>query len=382
MRVNGFMLAAATAVVLGACASKDSVRLDGRFAGHAGNMVFLEQVLPADQRMVDSAKLDKKGNFDFTLKTPENRTTLYNLHYNNDVIPLFLSPGDKVAVNSVGDISYNYTVEGSEESSRLRDLKKLLGEGTIALDSLRDFIVKSEGDAQRQAYSEYVKETQKVMREHLSFIISKPNTLSSLYALYQRLPSQPYLFTRDADILYYRMVADSTERYFPDSPYVVALRQEINNVDNANDLVNYINTKMEMGGDKYPDLLLPDMYGDKHLLSMMEGNVILLDFWHSGVKAATLNNAELKKLYEKLHDRGFEVFQVSLDTKKAEWVTSVQTQKLPWTTVCDLKGEAGSAVRAYNITRVPTNFLIDRNGTIVARDLYGDKLAQAVGKHL
>lgn len=372
----------AAAVILGACSQKDSVKLNGRFVGHTEKMVYLEQVLPGDQRMVDSTKLDKKGNFDFTLRTPENRTTLYNLHYSDDVIPLFLSPDDRVTVNSICDVAHNYTVEGSPESERLRELKILLGNGAITIDSLRNVIVKTEGEEQMKAYSAYIKETQRVMREHLSFIISKPQTLSSLYALYQRLPSQPHLFTRESDILYYRMVADSVQKYHPDSPYVIALRKEVDDVDNANDLVSYINRKMESGGDGYPDLYLPDMYGNKHLLSMLEGNVILLDFWHSGLPASKLNNAELRKIYDKSHEKGFEVYQVSLDTKKAEWITSVQGQKLPWITVCDLQGEAGTAVRSYNVTRVPTNFLIDRNGNVVGRDFYGDKLAREVEKLL
>ena len=71
---------------------------------------------------------------------------------------------------------------------------------------------------------------------------------------------------------------------------------------------------------------------------------------------------------------GFEVYQVAIDTSKAIWITAVQEQQLPWVSVSDLRGRGSAALGLYNVQKLPTNFLIDRNGTIVARDIYGEKL--------
>lgn len=70
----------------------------------------------------------------------------------------------------------------------------------------------------------------------------------------------------------------------------------------------------------------------------------------------------------------FEVYQVSLDTSKAAWITAVQEQRLPWISVSDLRGRASAAVGLYNISKLPANFLIDKNGTLVAKDIYGKSL--------
>ena len=382
MRLNGLIAASAGVVLLGACSQDGNVKLNGRFAGHSDKKIYLEQVLPGNQRIVDSTTLSKKGAFRMTVTLPDDQPTLYNLRYNNDVIPLFLSPGESVTVNSIGDVAHNYTVEGSPESERIRELRVLLGGGALTLDSLRSVIVSSDDGDQRRAYTEFIRETQRIMREHLSFIIMKPQTLSSLYALYQRLPGQPYLFNQDNDILYYRMVADSVEKYYPTSPYVTSLRREVSEADGKTGLFAMISEKLAGSGDNYPDLYLPDMYGNKHLLSNLHGNVILLDFWHSTLPSARLNNAEVKKVYDEVHTRGFEVYQVSLDTKKAEWILAIQNQKLPWISVSDLQGDGSPAVRQFNVTKVPTNFLIDRNGKIVARDVYGEDLGKEVRKLL
>lgn len=381
MRFNGLIVASAGVVLMGACSQEGEVKVSGRFAGHTDKKVYLEQVLPGDQRMVDSTTLSKKGDFRMEV-TPPNAPTLYNLHYADGVIPLFLSPDERVTVNSMGDVVRNYTVEGSPESERLRELKMLLTGGTLKLDSLRSHIVEATGDEQMAAYTAYVREMHRIMREHLAFIITHPSLHSSLYALYQRLPHQPYLFNEDSDILYYRMVADSTWKYHPESPYVQALRWEVDEADSKADFWSRISEKFSGEGDKYPDLYMPDMHGNRHLLSNLEGNVILVDFWHSSLPAGALNNAEVRKVWDEAGGKGFEVYQVALDTEKARWILAVQNQKLPWITVCDFRGEDSPAVRQYNVTRVPTNFLLDRRGNIVARDIYGENLAREVRKLL
>lgn len=381
MKVYGIIPVAAAALFISAC-SNDNVKLSGRFAGHADNMIYLEKVMPGNQTVVDSTRLDKKGNFRLGIEIPEGEPTLFNLRYSNDVIPLLLSAGEHVKINSICGVSHNYTVEGSDESARIRELKILLTDGGQKIDSLYQQIIATTGDDQLKAYTEYVSETNRVKREHLAFIISKPGLLSSLYALYQRLPNEPYLFNRENDILYYRMVADSIGKYYPESPYVVSLRKEVDAADNSAALLRLISAKMEMGGDGHPDLYLPDMYGNNQSLSALYGKVVLVDFWMSTNADGRLNNGEMRKLYEQVNDRGFEIYQVSLDTQKALWVSAVQNQKLPWITVCDFKGQACPAVNLYNIRSIPTNFLIDRTGNIVGRDLYGDKLVAEVNKLL
>jgi peroxiredoxin len=108
----------------------------------------------------------------------------------------------------------------------------------------------------------------------------------------------------------------------------------------------------------------------------------LLDFWSVADQNATFHNAELKKVYEEYKEKGFEIYQVSVDTSKPVWVEIVQRHKLPWITVCDFQGAASQAVLLYGVRSVPQNFLFDAEGNIVARNIFGDKLGAKVGELL
>ena len=108
-----------TAVMLCACQSS-KVKISGRFVGNDAKDVYLEQVLPLTQSVIDSAVLDKDGNYRFELKGVAKTPSLYNIIYNGERIPLFLAGGEKLSLNSVGSVVRNYTVEGSKESELLR----------------------------------------------------------------------------------------------------------------------------------------------------------------------------------------------------------------------------------------------------------------------
>lgn len=102
----------------------------------------------------------------------------------------------------------------------------------------------------------------------------------------------------------------------------------------------------------------------------------MLDFWSAEAGNSNTLNAELKEIYSRYADAPtpLEVYQVSLDTSKPIWINAVQEQQLPWVSVSDLRGRASSVVGLYNVQKLPANFLIDKEGTIVAKDIYGKSL--------
>ena len=82
------------------------------------------------------------------------------------------------------------------------------------------------------------------------------------------------------------------------------------------------------------------------------------------------------KIYNGFNGNGFEILGVAADTKKGGWLNAIETDKLPWTNVTDFNGDKNKAALIYGVSYYPTNFLIDRTGTIVARDLTGEKLRE------
>lgn len=366
-----------TAVLLCACQSS-KVKISGRFVGNEVSNVFLEQVTPLSQAVIDSAVMDKEGNYRFELKGVSRTPSLYNIVYNGERIPLLLAGGDRLTLSSVGSIVRNYTVEGSRESELLRQFYQAFVAGAQQLDNIAtQFARAGITDEERQELVKaYTAEYYRIRREQLRFIIEHKASLAAVYALNQRLPGDSYLFNGDSDVVYYRTVAEAIEQSYPESPYLQALLAEIARMDARISLTSQIT---EAG---YPDLEMADIYGKKVRLSSLAGKVVLLDFWSAELGNSNTLNAELKEIYKKYADATvpFEVYQVAVDTSKPLWINTVQEQQLPWISVSDLRGRASSVLGLYNVQKLPANFLIDKEGVIVAKDIYGKSLDERLSE--
>ena len=124
---------------------------------------------------------------------------------------------------------------------------------------------------------------------------------------------------------------------------------------------------------------LPNASGDSLSLSSYLGKVVLLDFWASWCIPCRASNKQLVKLYPGLHQQGLEIFSVSMDESKKDWLRAVAKDKITWIQVNDDTGSWNSKVAAdWNISVIPTTFLINKKGDVVAMDLEGAALQQAI----
>lgn len=361
------------ALVLTSCQSA-SMKISGRFAGTELQKVYLEQVTPLGRTLIDSAKVDKAGNYSLEIGQGPQTPSLYNLVCNTERIPLLLQHGDRVTVSAVGNIIRNYTVENSPESELLRGFYRTFITGAQNLRKIAAQYGEENLDAERQKAlgKEYAAEYYRIRREQLRFIIANKNSLAAVYALSQRLPGDRFLVNGDNDVIYYREVADALQEKYPESPYLQSLRGEIARMDARQDL----QTRISEAG--FPDLELSTIFGEPIRLSSLKGKVILLDFWSAELGSSNVLNNELREIYRKYRNAPtpFEVYQVAIDTNKALWISAVQDQQLPWISVSDLQGARSSALGIYNVKSLPANFLIDKDGEVVGKNLYGKSLEE------
>lgn len=124
---------------------------------------------------------------------------------------------------------------------------------------------------------------------------------------------------------------------------------------------------------------LPTVKGDSITLASLKGKVILLDFWASWCGPCRVSNKKLVKLYEKYQAQGFEIFGVSLDEKKKDWERAIEKDKITWLQVIDPRGSWNArTVVDWNISVLPTSFLINKKGDVVAMDLEGKELEKEI----
>ncbi len=128
-----------------------------------------------------------------------------------------------------------------------------------------------------------------------------------------------------------------------------------------------------------PDLAYADPDGNIRRLSDLRGQVVLLDFWASWCGPCRRENPNVRNVYAKYHDKGFDIYSVSLDRDAANWKRAIQDDKLVWPNhVSDLKYWSSEPASIYGVRSIPATFLLDKEGRIVAKDLRGESLENAV----
>lgn len=133
-------------------------------------------------------------------------------------------------------------------------------------------------------------------------------------------------------------------------------------------------------GDLAPEIVLPNLNGDSISLSSLRGKIVLIDFWASWCAPCIKEQPELAHLYKKYKDadfkggKGFDIYGVSLDSKKAAWEKTIKKLKINWTQVSDLKFWSSPVAQTYHIDALPFNVLIDGEGKIIAMNLHGQEL--------
>ena len=135
-------------------------------------------------------------------------------------------------------------------------------------------------------------------------------------------------------------------------------------------------------GGTVPEIELPNKVDSIIKLSSLAGKVVLIDFWASWCAPCRQENPYIQKLYKKYRESGFEVFAVSLDVKKEAWLKAIKQDKLTYTQVLDNSGWNSKVAERFFVDQLPTNFLLDRTGKIIAINLDGKELFDMVKRSL
>ena len=357
-----------TALFAGCSTGGHKFVIIGNITGMPMQSILLEQLGANDIiSVIDSTQSDKDGHFEFTEMTPE--PGLFRLHFKSHKFVLLSIDHENVKVIADWSNIEKYNTTGSPASENLKQL-------IVAYrDQMRDFhtmsivldTLKAKGSDSMLAVAR--KDMEDMNQKFTRFIENYADTT-------QYLPNAVFAA---------RILNPSSEIVFLDQ-FSQRISQKYKNSRMAKDFAEYYlkvsskpvkqaTVRADVSvGQLAPDVDLPNVEGDKIALATLRGKYVLIDFWASFCPPCREENPNIVAVYKKYHPKNFDIYGISLDDNKTDWYKAVKEDKLEWPQVCDLKRWESPVAKLYGVEAIPTNFLIDPTGHIVARDLRGDRL--------
>ncbi len=368
-------------LLLTSCSSKDKANtiVSGLAVDYSGKTIYLSKVLPSKRVLVDSALVDTLGNFAF-------RLTLVNPDFfevsdrpTKEGVVIIASPSEQIDITLPRGASWRSAeVKGSSGFGQLKMLndsllnfRRRLHLIQIQFDTLKyNYRYDSLRRVLKQSFNDQITQYRSFLR---NYVVQNKGSLSSIPALYQRFDSVSYMLNAKADLRYFLLVDSILFRKYPESSIVKAfhmrmqiVRYQLNN--------QKLNKESVVEGSLAPDFRLKSLGGDTVSLSKLKGRYVLLNFWASWAKTSANENSQLVEVYKKYKPYGFEIVQVSLDRNLRELNGALTPDMRQWKHCSEFRMWNSSIVKEYRVACIPSNFIINRQGVVVAKNVLGKSL--------
>lgn len=383
--MNRILLTFIIAGILLSSCRNETVEITGILKNPKNGYIFLDELVSDNLVTVDSVLISEDGTFSLSWKVKS--TSFYLLRINdNNFLTMLLEPGEIIEIIANHDsLNFPEIIKGSEGTLLMVQFNRKLMETVDHLKDLGDIYLQNVGTPQLPVVMERLDSLANIHLNEINsyakkYIDDNLNSLVSLVALYQQVAPGEYILNQDKDFSYFYKVDSVLFGLYPDYEPVQTLHEQVKDMS-----INISAQKMIMpgihGGTEAPDIALPNPDGDTIRLSSTRGSVVLLDFWASWCSPCRQENPNLLKAYDQYHSRGFQIYQVSLDKTKEAWLKGISDDRLgKWIHVSDIKYWNSVVVPLYNLESIPANYLLDREGRILATDLRGEMLQKKLAE--
>ena len=372
-----FLLLAA--VIIAGCKS-NNIEINGKLlAPSIGEFLYLDELKSTELITVDSSVIEDDGTFSFSWKIESPSLYLIKTDETN-FLTMLPEPGQKISIKAHQDsLNYPLSITGSKGTELMNEYNKRLLTTIDQLKKLYDVYIQNLGAGQLNTVMDRLDSVAQIRLDELNtftkeYIDENLNSLVSLVALYQQVTPGEYILHPEKDLEYYIKVDSSLSLLYPDYEPVKSLHDQVQGLRSDID-ARKLRSPVSYEPLAAPEIKLPDTEGDTITLSSTRGNIVLLDFWASWCKPCRDENPNLVNAYNKYSSKGFQIYQVSLDKTREAWMKGISEDHLErWIHVSDLRYWQSMVVSLYELEQIPTNFLLDREGKIIASDLRGEML--------
>ena len=340
-------------------------------------LVYLIEADSTQIKVVDSTTLSEDGKFQFKHVAPY--ANLYKLRIGNagggeqsaganNVFDLIAKNGDDIEFSTDNnDNTHTYIIKGSDDSEKIKEFNKIsnfYGEKNSKL--VAEYQEKSQklGKQSDSLLKVYMPTFQKNLADYGTAVLKFVNdNKTSLAGFYAATSLDVYKF--EPQLVAY---SDDIKENFKDNPGVQTFVRQMEKI------------KPVSIGHKAPDFTVTGVDGKPIKLADYKGKYVMLDFWASWCMPCRQENPNVVKQYAAFNSKGFNILGISLDKDKAAWQKAINDDKLTWAHGSDLNSFEGPTETLYHIEAIPSNFIIDPQGNIVAKNITGADLEAFLNK--
>jgi len=359
---------------------KNSITITGTIeeAGK-GEHLLLREVKPGVLEPVDSVIPERSGSFIFRAETQTPSFYVLSIG-SDDYLTLLAAPGEKIRVTaSRRSLATPSEVSGSAGTTVMVDFRKQQQQVVSELENLtkvyNDSILSMRLPLIMDSLDRKAADIVAGFRgKAVTMLEENSSSMVAVYLLNQQVVPGLQLFDPAKDQQIYYRVDSLLYAQYPESELVLDLHNFVSGLRQSASLTGTSGSTPGVG-DMLPDIALPDPDGDTISLYSKRGRIVLVDFWAAWCPPCREENPNLVKLYDMYNYRGFDIYQVSLDQRKEDWTVAIRNDRLGrWVHVSDLKYRDSEVVKRFGLSEIPANYLIDRDGRVIAVNLRGPML--------
>jgi len=342
-----------------------------------GKMIFLKT--QNDVGLVSNVDSAKVQDGKFELKGKVKEPSMFALYIKDIQQPVpFIMESGEIVVKIDKDSIWKSKISGTESNDSFQEFndksnaiqKRMVDYQNDNIQKLMDAQQKKDNLAIESLKSGYVK-IQKEMDEYMNQYPSKNTSSYISLLLVERLFN-----SQDFEYKKVKKTFESLNEELKSSTKGKAISEKLKAIEK--------NLKNPVAAEKLNTLKLAPDFSAKSpsgtIISLKEslGKVTIIDFWASWCGPCRKENPNVVALYNEFHSKGLNIIGVSLDDNATKWKDAIAKDKLTWNHVSNLKGFEDPIALLYDVQQIPTTFVLDAKGNIVAKDLRGDELKAKV----
>lgn len=334
-------------------------QISGKIEGLKKRKVFLKRYFH-EKEIIDSV-FSQDGSFRFQGKLAYPQTFTLYLSPMTDERKIVVQAGNMLVTAKAGDLEHAQ-IQGSSANDDMDiyqvqiKLGRKFAKGVSLVESDNTL---TSTEKQRKIYAIFTKVESFYDSVTTEFVKSHPNSIVSAMVIKSRfMQANNEAKARES----FEVLTDVVKKSF----YGKTIQSYL-----------YENEKVSVGKIA-PEITIRDVNGNPFQLSSLQGKFVLIDFWASWCGPCRQENPNLVQMYQAFKEKDFEIVGVSIDDNIKSWTKAIETDSLQWKQVCDGNGMEGEVAKRYLISAIPTNFLLDKRGKIIAKNLRGEELKKAL----